>query len=143
MKREDSKQKSKAGRKPKADPAIYRHDIRMNASDSVKFENMFDLSGYKYRGHFIRDKVLTSNLKVIGTDKSLSDYLILLSQFRSQFKGVGNNYNQVLRLLKEKLGEKKALTYLYKLEKTTIELVRTYQKIEEQITKLETIWLQK
>lgn len=143
MKKEESKPNTKAGRKPLADPAIHRYDFRLNETDSVKLENMFDLSGYKYRAHFIQDKVLNGKLKIVKIDKVLGDYLILLSQLRGQLKGVGNNYNQVLRLLKERLGEKKALTYLYKLEKATIELVKTHQQVESQLIKLETLWLQR
>lgn len=140
---ENSNQKSKAGRKPKADPAVYRHDIRLNTVDNCRFENLFDLSGYKYRGHFIRDKVLNPKYKVVETDKCLSDYTIQLSGFRSQFKGIANNYNQLLRLLKGNLGEKKALVFLYKLEKATIELVHFNKEINIQIQKLEELWLQK
>lgn len=140
---ENPKQKANVGRKPKNDPAVYRYDIRLNSVDNCRFENLFDLSGYRYRGHFIRDKVLTSKIKVIKTDKNLADYMILLSGFRGQFGGIRNNYNQLLRLLKEKLGEKKALTFLYKLEKATIELVHTNREIEAQIQKLEELWLQK
>ena len=118
----NTNKKSKARGKAKEFPAIYRYDIRLNETDSVQFENMFDLSGYKYRGHFIRDKVLNTPLKVKVINKSLSDYIILLSQYRSQIRGIANNYNQFLRLLKEKLGERKALAFLYKLGKITIRL---------------------
>lgn len=135
--------KSKAGRKPKANPAIYRCDIRLNETDNCKFETLFELSGFKYRGHFIKDKVLNSPLKVLEVDKAIGDYVIKLSQIRSQMRAIGNNYNQVLRLLKEQLGERKALAYLYKLEKATIELVRAYKEIEQQLQILETKWLRK
>lgn len=104
---------------------------------------MFDLSRYKYRAHFIRDKVLNANLKIVKTDKILGDYLILLSQLRGQFRGIGNNYNQVLHVLRTQLGEKKTLAYINKLEKATIELIQGSKEIERQIIKLETLWLQK
>lgn len=135
--------KSKAGRKPKANPAIYRYDVRLNETDNCKFETLFELSGFKYRGHFIKNKVLNTPMKIIEIDKTINDYIIKLSQIRSQIRGIGNNYNQVLRLLKEQLGERKALAYLYKLERATIELVRTYKEIEQHLQILETKWLQK
>lgn len=140
---EEMKKKSKAGRKPLADPATHRYDFRLNETDSIRLENMFDLSGYKYRAHFIRDKVLNTKLKVVQTDKVLGDYLILLSQMRGQFRGIGNNYNQVLRLLMEHLGRDRTLKAIYKLEKATIELIQGSKEIEEQIQKIEQIWLQK
>lgn len=129
--------KSKAGRKPKKFPAIHAYYVRLNSMDMCRFENMFDLSGYRYRGHFIRDKVLNTPLKVKVIDKSRMDYIIKLSAFRGQMRKIGNNYNQLLHLLKEQLGEKKALTYLYKLEKVTIELVDTYKQMEAHIQRLE------
>ncbi|MDH6310620.1 hypothetical protein M2451_003461 [Dysgonomonas sp. PFB1-18] len=135
--------KSNSGRKPKADPAIHRHYVRLNEADNIRFETMFHLSGYKYPAHFIRDKVLNSSLKVKIIDKARMDYIIKLSQFRGQMRKIGNNYNQLLRLLKEQLGEKKALAYLYKLEKATIGLVTTYKEIEIQLQQLEKEWLQK
>lgn len=145
MKKENQNigRKSKAGRKSKVNPAIYRCDIRLNETDNCKFETLFELSGFKYRGHFIKEKVLNTPLKIIEVDKTISDYVIKLSQIRSQIRGVGNNYNQVLRLLKDQLGERKALAYLYKLEKATVELVRTYKEIEQQLQILEAKWLQK
>lgn len=42
-----------------------------------------------------------------------------------------------MRLLKEQLGEKKALVFLYKLEKATIELAQMNRIIEAQIQKME------
>ncbi|NDV97081.1 MobA protein [Dysgonomonas sp. 521] len=143
MHTESNSKKSKVGRKPKADPAIHRHYARLNEADNIRFETMFHLSGYKYPAHFIRDKVLNSSLKVKIIDKASMDYIIKLSQFRGQMRKIGNNYNQLLRLLKEQLGEKKALAYLYKLEKVTIELVTTYKEIEVQLQQLEEEWLQK
>lgn len=134
---ESNSEKKRAGRKPKADPAVCRHDIRLNSVDSCRFESQFELSGYRYRGHFIRDKVLNSNLKTICIDKSATDFIIKLSQFRGLFKNIGSNYNQLVRLLKEQLGEKKALVFLYKLEKATIELAQMNRIIEAQIQKME------
>lgn len=136
-----SNEKKKARRKPKEFPAIHRYDIRLNETDNIRFETMFHLSGYKYPGHFIRDKVLNSSLKAIVTDKTRIDFVIKLSQFRGESSRIGNNYNQLLRLLKEQLGEKKALAFLYRLEKATIELVNAHREIELQIQKLEEEWL--
>lgn len=140
---ESNPRKSKAGRKPKADPAIHRHYIRLNEADNIRFETLFHMSEYKYPAHFIRDKVLNSSLKVRTINKTITDYVIKLSQFRGQMRKIGNNYNQLLCLLKEQLDEKKALAYLHKLEKATIGLVTTHKEIEVQLQQLEEKWLQK
>lgn len=121
---ESNSRKSNAGRKIKTDPAIHRHYVRFNKANNIRFETMFHLSGYKYPAHFIRDKVLNTPLKVKIIDKSKIDYIIKLSALRGQMRKIGNNYNQLLRLLKE-------------------QLVNTYQEIEVHIQQLEEQWLQK
>lgn len=145
MKKENKNRgrKSKTGRKPISDPAIYRQDIRLNEIDNARFDTLFELSGFKYRGHFIKDKVLNTPYKRIEIDKSVGDYIIKLSQLRGQINGIGNNYNQLIQLLKEKLGERKALAYLFKLEKATVEMVQLYKEIELKTQELEKKWLRK
>ena len=51
--------------------------------------------------------------------------------FYGQFRAIGVNYNQVVKHLKSTFTEKKALAFLYKLEKATRELVGFQQKIVE------------
>lgn len=140
---EKNVRKSKTGRKKLANPAIYVHYIYLNEMDNVRFDTLFHLSGFKYRSHFIRDQVLNHPPKVIRIDKTLLDYAMKLSQFRRQFQKIGVNYNQLLRLLKEQLGEQKALAFLYKLEKVTIELVCGHKILEGYIKRFEERWLQK
>ena len=57
------------------------------------------------------------------------EYVAKLTQFYSQFRTIGVNYNQVVKELNTHFSEKRALAALYKLEKITIELVKTNQKI--------------
>ena len=49
------------------------------------------------------------------------DYYIKLTEFHRQFQTVGNNYNQVVRTLKNNFGEKRAMALLYRLEKLSID----------------------
>lgn len=42
--------------------------------------------------------------------------------FFGQFRIIGTNYNQIVKILKSNFSEKKALAFLYKLEKETIEM---------------------
>jgi hypothetical protein len=59
------------------------------------------------------------------------------------FQAIGNNYNQVTKALKSTFTEKKALAFLYKLEKATMELVALNQKIIDLTKEFEEKWLQK
>ncbi len=52
-----------------------------------------------------------------------------LTTFHSQFRAVGVNYNQIVKLLYRHFSEKKAGAFLFKLEKQTIEMVALCQKI--------------
>jgi hypothetical protein len=65
----------------------------------------------------------------VKVNKAAMDYYMRLTTFHSQFRAIGVNYNQVAKAIKSTFTEKKALAFLYKLEKATIELVTINQKI--------------
>ena len=52
-----------------------------------------------------------------------------LTTFHAQFRAIGTNYNQCVRALKSNFSEKKALVFLYKLERYTLELVELSKRI--------------
>ena len=68
-------------------------------------------------------------ISTITIDKSAMDYYMRLTTFFGQFRAIGVNYNQIVKLLYKNFSEKKAAAYLYKLEKQTVELVLLNQKI--------------
>jgi hypothetical protein len=68
---------------------------------------------------------------VVKIDKGVQDYYMRLTTFFDRFRMVGHNYNQLIRMLHANFGEKKALAFLYKLEKATIEPAALNKKIIE------------
>jgi hypothetical protein len=54
-----------------------------------------------------------------------------LTTFSWRFRAIGVNYNQVTKALKSTFTEKKALAFLYKLEKATLELVQIHKQIQD------------
>ena len=52
-----------------------------------------------------------------------------LTSFHSQFRAVGVNYNQMVKLLYTNFSEKKAAAILYKLERQTLEMVDIFKKV--------------
>ena len=62
-------------------------------------------------------------------DKGAMDYYIKLTNLQSQYRAVGVNYNQAVKAIKSGLSEKKALSFLYKLEQQTFELVKLNREI--------------
>jgi hypothetical protein len=54
-----------------------------------------------------------------------------LTTFHSQFRAIGVNYNQATKAIKSVFTEKKALAFLYKLEKATLELVKIHKQVQD------------
>ena len=119
----------KGGRHPKADPAVHRYSISLNAEENARFLSLFEQSGMNVMAHFITACIFQKGIKTIKVDKTAIDYYARLTALFGQFRAVGVNYNQVVKVLNSNFSEKKALAYLYKLEKQTAELALLSQKI--------------
>ena len=129
MEEKDRKKISKTGRKPKNDPAVNRYSINLNAEDNAKFLALFDQSEMKIIAHFITACIFQKTVKTVKIDMNAIEYHEKLTRFFSQFRAIGTNYNQVVRLLNANFSDKKAAAYLYKLEKETIELVKVTKEV--------------
>ena len=71
---------------------------------------------------FIAARLFGEPFRVVKVDKSAVEYYARLTDFYAQFRAVAVNYNQVVQALHSNFSEKKALAFLYKLEKATTEL---------------------
>lgn len=133
------------GRKPKDDDKLctYYYGFRLNENDNEIFLNLMKRSGAKNITEFITKCVFDKPFQVVTIDKSALDICIEISETNSQIRLIGVNYNQITKTLKTTFTEKKALAFLYKLEKHTIELVSYLQKIVAIIDNYEKKWLQK
>ena len=125
----NSKQLHRGGRRPKKDPAIYRYSVSFNAVEHERFLALFEQSGMRTKAHFIVKRIFDEPFKVIHIDKPTVDYYARLTSFYSQFRAIGVNYNQVVRAINTHLTPKKALAFLYKLEKATLELVTVTRNV--------------
>ena len=137
------KKNPKGGRKPKADPCSHRYSFNLNDADNAQFLSLFDESGLKDKARFITSCIFDRQLKVVKVDKAAMDYYMRLTTFHSQFRSIGTNYNQITKAIKTAFTEKKALAFLYKLEKATLELVAINRQIIQLIEEFEQRWLQK
>ena len=68
---------------------------------------------------------------MVTFDKSQHEYYAKLSELHSQFRMVGNNYNQTLKELKIHFSERRAAALVYKLEKCMIQLVQIMHDVIE------------
>jgi hypothetical protein len=86
-------------------------------------------SGLKVKAHFITACIFDRELRVVKIDKAVMDYYMRLTTFHSQFRAIGTNYNQITKAIKATFTEKKALAFLYQVEKATMELVAIHKKV--------------
>jgi hypothetical protein len=139
----ENKRAKQVGRKPKADPCRHRLAINLNDADFIAFLALYEQSGLKDRAQFITSCIFNRQLKVVKLDKAAMDYYMRLTTFHSQFRAIGVNYNQVVKAIKATFTEKKALAFLYKLEKATKELVEIHRQIQDLTAEFETKHLKK
>jgi hypothetical protein len=93
--------------------------------------------------HFITACVFQKGITTVTVDKAAMDYYMRLTTLFGQFRAVGTNYNQVVKILYRNFSEKKASAYLYKLEKQTAEMAVLCQKIIQLTEEFEAKYLKK
>ncbi|MGE6353980.1 conjugal transfer protein MobA [Flavobacterium sp. NPDC079362] len=119
----------KGGRHPKDDPAVHRYSISLTAEENARFLILFESSGMNVMAHFITACIFQKGIKTVKIDKATMDYYILLTALFGQFRAIGVNYNQVVKIMYRNFSEKKAPVYLYKLVNQTMEFALLAQKI--------------
>ena len=137
------KKKSKAGRNPKLDTAVYSYTARFNEEEDNRFLAMFGKSGVYARSVFLKAHFFGQPFRVLVTDKTPLDYCTKLSAFHAQYRMVGNNYNQTVKELRCHFSEKKAMALLYKLEQCTKELAAITRQVVELSREFQERWSQK
>jgi len=143
MEENKRKQPTKGGRRPKADPAVHRYSISLTAEENARFLSLFEQSGMHAMAHFITACIFQKTVKTIKVDKNTIDFCIRLTGFYSQFRSIGVNYNQVVKIMHRNFSEKKAAAYLFKLENMTAEMASLCKKIVETAQEFEEKYLKK
>jgi hypothetical protein len=129
MNENSNRKQNKGGRTPKSNPSIHRHVFRLTDEENAKLLSLFEASGMVNKAKFIIFVLFGREIKTVKIDKAVLDFYMRLTSFHSQFRSIGVNYNQVVKLLYRNFSEKKAAAYLYKLEKQTAEMAVLCQKI--------------
>lgn len=143
MNENDNNKRNKAGRKPKSNPSIHRHVFRLTEQENAQLLSLFEASGMTSKVKFIISRLFGKEIKTIKIDKGTVDFYMRLTTFHSQFRSLGVNYNQIVKLLYRHFSEKKAAAFLFKLEKQTAEMAILCQKIIQLIDEFETKYLKK
>ncbi len=134
---------NKGGRKPKLNPSTHRHVFRLNDEENEKLLSLFEASGMSNKAKFIISLLLQREIKTVKIDVPAMDYHAQLTKLYSQFRAVGVNYNQIVKILYRNFSEKKAAAYLFKLEKQTAEMAALCQQIIQLTQEFETTYLHK
>lgn len=116
--------------------------VRFDDEEHARFLTMYERSGEYAKAVFIKARVFGEEFKVIQVDNSYPEYYAKLSDLHAQYRRIGVNYNQVVKELKSRFSEKKAMALLYKLEGITRELVTVSREILALTQKFEEQWSQ-
>ena len=92
---------------------------------------MFDRSGMTSKSASIKARIYGEPFHVVTFDKSQHEYYAKLTEFHSQFRMVGNNYNRTSNELKSHISERRTAALVYKLEKYMMQLVQIMHKVTE------------
>lgn len=120
---------NQGGRPPKPNPRAFRYVVRFDAAENGKFLTLYERSGAINKAAFIKDVLLGKSFKVFTVDENTRIFIDKLSALHAQYRTIVINYDLLLKTLRENFSEKKALAVLAKLEKHTIELVKTNREI--------------
>lgn len=123
--------RNRGERNPKLDPATNRYSVNFNSEEDMRFLKTYERSGMTSKSAFIKARIFGEPFHVVTFDKSRYGYYAKLSEFHSQFRMVGNNYNQTLKELKSHFSERRAAALVYKLEKYMMQLVQLMSKVIE------------
>lgn len=134
---------NKGGRPPVANKCSHCGKVRFDDLEWDTFIGMMEKANQDVRATFIKQLVFSRPFRVLTTDRSLAVYCAKLSEFFSQFRTVGVNYDLMVKELKSGFSEKKAMAMLYKLEKATLDMASIMREVKILTERFETEWSQK
>jgi hypothetical protein len=129
MDQNNRKKQNRGGRIPKNNPSIHRHVFRLTSEENSKLLSLYEASGMNNKAKFIISMLFDKQIKIVKIDRAAMEYHLRLTSLYSQFRAVGVNYNQIVKILYRNFSDKKAAAYLFKLEKETIEMAKLCKEI--------------
>ena len=131
----ETRRTNKGGRPALADPAKHRHVLYLNDRENARFLSQWEQSGVTSKSRFIAARLFGEPFRVVKVDKSAVEYCTR--------RAVAVNYNQVVKAWHSNFSEKKALAFLYKLEKATTELAALNRQVIALTNECKELWLPK
>ena len=87
-------ERKRGGRIPKLNPKSHHMMLRFDDDEWMKFLVMYEQTDVKAKAVFAKARIFGEPFKVLREDKTLVEYYTKLSSFHSQYRMIGNNYNQ-------------------------------------------------
>lgn len=130
----------KAGRHPKVNPTVFRCSVNFNATELIALQSMHEKSGVDSLSAFIKMQLFGKPFKVFVVDENTRIFIDKLSSLNSHYRTLVVDYDTLVRTLRENFTEKKAMSALYRLERVTIELVKTNREIVAIANRFDAYW---
>ena len=135
------KKKSKYGRNPKLNPKTHCVMVRFDDVEWNRFLTMYEESNVYAKAVFLKAHFFGQKFKVLKVDKTLVDYYTKLSDFHAQFRGIGTNYNQVVKAINTYLSRNMLPRQIDTLVACTRELKALSEQVSELTKQLREEWL--
>ncbi|MDO5615344.1 MAG: conjugal transfer protein MobA [Cruoricaptor ignavus] len=129
--KKENKQPSQGGRPEKLNSRKHRYVFRLNEQENATFLSLFEQSGKTHKAHFITSVLFNREIKTVKIDKTAIDFYTKLTELNAQFRKIGVNYNQIVKILYRHFSEKKASAYLFKLEEQTKKLAVLSEEVKQ------------
>lgn len=130
----------KGGRPPVANKCSHHVKVSFDDLEWDELSRMMEKANATVKATFIKQLIFGKPFKVLTTDKTLAIYCAKLSEFFCQYRTIGVNYDLVVKELRANFTEKKAMAYLYKLEKATIGMIAVMNNVMALSEKFDKQW---
>ena len=85
-------------RKPRT--PSYKYSFRLNEEQNIRFNELLCKAGSEHnRSRFIVKRIFAEELVVVRRDPSKVQFVARLNDFYFQFQKLGNNYNQIVKVI--------------------------------------------
>lgn len=117
------------GRPSKINATAFRCSVNFTATEHAQLLTMQEKSGIASLSAFIKMRVFGKPFKVFVVDENTRIFIDKMSSLNAHYRTIAIDYDLLLKTLRENFTEKKAMAVLAKLERQTIELVKTNREI--------------
>ena len=92
--------KKRTGRPTTTNPRIHRYNFKLTTEENIRFKQMLCEAGMEHnRSRFIVKRIFSERFEVVKHDPSKVQFIARLNDFYFQFQKLGNNYNQIVKVI--------------------------------------------